>query len=360
MKVRAFMFATFLVRVFARFPALRQINCSRFTLSFAVVPTLLLLVAVLGWSLFWWAMAGQGMAAFDAWLERQARMGRLYSCADRAVGGFPFRLEIRCSALTATITDQRDTKIDLSLSSALFVMQIFDSRHVIMEAQGPLVRKGDTEHSQWEARWSKAQASFVWGTKEGYILDHRPERMAVVVHDLIVHRLEKAAPDIAATEAQLHIQPVVSDPNALVAALTFDQAFFGTSQTGINVVFGAEMRHFPGLYPRALSSWLRDFEGKAGEITITQARFSSALIDLHLRGTVGLDVEGRPKGTFSLNGRGIEQLPRLMPAGVLPDAEGQAIIGARLAVAANRLAIVVADGRLFVAGVPVLDISPLY
>jgi hypothetical protein len=355
------MFASVMSRLKPRLAALRGYRLPRLPLSFAIVPLALVLAAVFGWSIAWWAVAGKNMAALDAWLERQARMNRLYSCDDRDVGGFPFKLEVRCSGLTAAITDQRGTAIEFSLGQAVFTARIFRANHITMTAQGPFVRKGDTQHSQWEARWGRAQASFEWQPEQAsYMLDTRPEKMAVVVDGLVVHRLEKAGADIVADKAELHVRPLERDAQALVAALTLDRAFFGASQTGIDVVFGAHMRNLPGLHPRALSSWLRDFETKSGDITITQARFTNALIDLHLRGTGGLDSDGRPKGTFTFNGRGIAQLPRIMPADLLPDAEGQAVIGARLAVEANRLAIVVADGRLFVAGQPVLDVASLY
>src|SRR5712671_6781246 len=55
----------------------------------------LLLVAAVAWSAFWFFAASQVDVRADAWRAQEAKSGRVYDCAKRSVAGFPFRLEVR-------------------------------------------------------------------------------------------------------------------------------------------------------------------------------------------------------------------------------------------------------------------------
>src|SRR5207302_10464811 len=60
------------------------------------IAPVLLLIAAIAWSAFWFYAASQVDVQADAWREREAKSGRVYDCARRSVAGYPFRLEIRC------------------------------------------------------------------------------------------------------------------------------------------------------------------------------------------------------------------------------------------------------------------------
>ena len=69
---------------------------------------ILLVVAALGWSAFWFYSASQVDSASDAWRAREAKSGRVYDCAKRSVAGFPFRLEVRCDVPLPLQADGED------------------------------------------------------------------------------------------------------------------------------------------------------------------------------------------------------------------------------------------------------------
>ena len=56
-----------------------------------IVPVLLVIAAI-AWSVFWFFAASQVDASADAWRAQEAKSGRVYDCAKRSVAGFPFRL----------------------------------------------------------------------------------------------------------------------------------------------------------------------------------------------------------------------------------------------------------------------------
>ena len=59
---------------------------------------MLLLVAV-AWTVGWFLIRNRVGEALDSWLAAEARNGRQWTCRDRTIVGYPFRIEIVCSAL---------------------------------------------------------------------------------------------------------------------------------------------------------------------------------------------------------------------------------------------------------------------
>ena len=70
-----------------------------------IMPVLLLIAAV-AWSAFWFYAASQVDAKADAWRAQEAKSGRVYDCARRSVAGFPFRLEVRCDGASVSLVSQ--------------------------------------------------------------------------------------------------------------------------------------------------------------------------------------------------------------------------------------------------------------
>src|SRR5437879_10810527 len=66
----------------------------------------LLLVAAMAWSAFWFYAASQVDVRADAWRAQEVKSGRIYDCAKRSVAGFPFRLEIRCDGASVSLLSQ--------------------------------------------------------------------------------------------------------------------------------------------------------------------------------------------------------------------------------------------------------------
>src|SRR5947207_14523841 len=103
----------------------------------------LLLVAAMAWSAFWFFAASQVDVRSDAWRAREAKSGRVYDCAKRSVAGFPFRLEVRCDGVSVSLSSQTaeqtatQAPVTAKLGEILVVAQVCDPRLLIAEFTAP-------------------------------------------------------------------------------------------------------------------------------------------------------------------------------------------------------------------------------
>jgi len=63
-----------------------------------IVTTGIVLVVVLGWTVFWNIAAHEADSSLDAWIAREKVFQRNWTCPNRQVSGYPVSIEIACSA----------------------------------------------------------------------------------------------------------------------------------------------------------------------------------------------------------------------------------------------------------------------
>ena len=128
------------------------------------VPAAVLLLAA-GWSVFWFVAASRISTELDGWRDREARSGRVYDCAQRTVGGFPFRLEVHCNgagvSLVSQTAEQTATRIPVTarLADIHVVTQIYDPTLIIAEFTGPVTFTDIGQQPSAVANWTLGQAS---------------------------------------------------------------------------------------------------------------------------------------------------------------------------------------------------------
>src|SRR4030081_1786598 len=66
----------------------------------------LVLVAAIAWSGFWFYAASEVEVKADAWRAQEAKAGRVYDCGKRSVAGYPFRFEVRCEDASVALISQ--------------------------------------------------------------------------------------------------------------------------------------------------------------------------------------------------------------------------------------------------------------
>src|SRR6185437_2528114 len=87
--------------------------------------TLLILIAI-AWSAGWFVVRDRAVAAIDRFLAVEAAAGRQWTCADRSVSGYPFRIEVSCETVTV-----RRGPVTASAGRLLAVAQVYKPRHII-------------------------------------------------------------------------------------------------------------------------------------------------------------------------------------------------------------------------------------
>ena len=152
------------------------------------VAPVLLLIAAVAWSGFWLYSASKVDSTTDAWREREARSGRIYDCANRSVGGYPFRLEVRCDnpsvKLVLQTADQTAarTPITAKLGQILVVAQIYDPKLLIAEFTAPATISDRGGSPSMRVNWRTARSSVVG-------LPAIPQRASLVFDDPSVDRI---------------------------------------------------------------------------------------------------------------------------------------------------------------------------
>src|SRR5262245_32852947 len=161
-------------------------------LPFGVVVVLAVL-----WSGLWYYAAHVAERTLAGWREREAAVGRIHTCATQTIGGYPFRIELRCTEPTVEI---RNLQPAMTIKSAdiVVVAQVWDPTLLISEANGPLT-VSENGRATASGNWQLAQASL-----RG--LPSAPERVSIVFDKLDVGRANGAGSEsvMQADHAEIH------------------------------------------------------------------------------------------------------------------------------------------------------------
>src|SRR3978361_652746 len=126
-----------------------------------IMPVLVLIAAV-AWSAFWFYAASQVEVSADAWRAQEAKSGRVYDCAKRSVAGFPFRLEVRCEGATVSLVSQTagvQAPVTAKLGEILIVAQVYDPKLLIAEFAAPATLSERGGPAFLAVHWNRAPSS---------------------------------------------------------------------------------------------------------------------------------------------------------------------------------------------------------
>jgi hypothetical protein len=293
----------------------------------------LILVLVLGavWSGVWFFAASEAEKRMNAWREQQAGAGRKFDCATQSVGGYPFRIEVRCAGATVELQDTRPP-IAIKLKEILAVAQVWDPKLLIAEFTGPLTVAEPGQQPHVVASWSLAQAS-VRGTPA------TPERASIVVDGLKLEGATAGQVLFDSRRAEFHARmqygswphnPAIDLAVKLAAAAapTIHPMMAQPLDADIMAVLHG-MRDFVG---KPLPARLREWQQAGGKLEIQSARLAQAESLAHANGTVALTQGGRLDGALQLTVAGIE---RFLPA--IGGEQGSSLNLSRVAPALNAI-----------------------
>ncbi len=118
------------------------------------LPFVLLAILAAAWSGAWAYAAQRVEAEITRGIERESGRGRTWSCPERSVAGYPFRIEVSCRNPAFARSDGTNGTIGGFRS----VAQVYAPTHVITEFDGPL-RITTAAGASIELRWALARAS---------------------------------------------------------------------------------------------------------------------------------------------------------------------------------------------------------
>src|SRR3984893_15691571 len=178
------------------------------------IAPVLLLIAAIAWSIFWFYAASQVDVNADAWRAQEAKSGRVYDCARRSVGGYPFRLEVRCDGASVSLQSQTagqaatEAPIMAKLGEILVVAQVYDPKLLIAEFTAPATISDRGGPPSMMVNWSKARSSVVG-------LPAIPQRASIVFDDPSIDRINGSVqtPLARAKHVELHGRIAYGSPS---------------------------------------------------------------------------------------------------------------------------------------------------
>src|SRR6476660_120863 len=115
------------------------------------LPFLAFLLICGAWSVLWKITATTVGAGIDEWFQDERQAGRVWTCADRSLGGYPFRIELRCKDPSFT-AELNGVSAKGRMGDLLAVANVYQPSLIVAKAQAPLqIQAGEM---QIQLAWS--------------------------------------------------------------------------------------------------------------------------------------------------------------------------------------------------------------
>jgi hypothetical protein len=276
----------------------------------------LLVIAAVAWSVFWFYAASEVDVKADAWRAQEARSGRVYDCARRSVAGFPFRLEVRCDGASVSLQSQTagqaaaQAPVTASLGEILVVAQVYNPKLLIAEFTAPATISDRGGSPSMLVNWRTARSSVVG-------LPAIPQRASIVFDDPSVDRINGSiqTPLAQAKHIELHgrlADGAPLDRPVIETVLKIEGGSVQEIHPLLTQPFDADVRTMlSGLKDLAPKPWperFREIQAAGGHVEIVQSRIVQGDLVAVAAGTLGLTAEGRLDGELQMTVAGIEKV----------------------------------------------------
>ena len=294
---------------------------------------ILLLIAAAAWSAFWFYAVSQAEVKADAWRAQEAKSGRRYDCAKQSVGGYPFRLEMRCEGARVTLTSQTAgaaQPVTVNLGEIVAVAQVYDPKLLIAEFHAPATISESQNSPAMQVNWSSARSSVVG-------LPAVPQRGSIVFDNVAVDRINGSSvqvPVARAKHVELHGRlaegsapndPVIETVLEIEAGSVQDVHPLLARPFAADV--HAKLSGLKDLGPKPWPQRLRELQANGGHVEIVQSRVKQDDLIAVAAGTLELDAQGRIDGELQMTVAGIEKIiPALGIEKMLQDGVPQATL----------------------------------
>jgi hypothetical protein len=288
------------------------------------VPFGLVAILALLWTGAWFYIAARAPQEIADWRAREARQGRVFGCGTQSIGGFPFRIEVRCSDPSAELSDMAPP-VALKAADALLAWQVYQPALVIGEFAGPLALGEPGKPASLLARWRLAQAS-VRVSLAG------AERVSIVCEGPRVERTGGGnSAVLAADRVELHGRRVEGSPAdnpavdlvlRLVAASA--PALHPMLAEPLDADVTAVLSGAGDVAPKPWPVLFKQWQARGGSLQISKARVQQGDVIAIGEGTLTLTQRGGLNGQVQVT---IVELAKLLQALGINDIVSQGQIG---------------------------------
>jgi hypothetical protein len=278
-----------------------HVRRSRFWLY---TPFVLLLLLAIAWSIAWFVIRNRTAEALDGWIAAEARAGRQWTCADRTIAGYPFRIEVICNAL-----DLKRGAVTASFGRTEAVAQVYQPRRIITEVAGPLKVTDGTVTVQ--GSWDLLQASINTSARGLQRLSLAANAPKVAVTGL-------GGGEIAGSgkRLELHVRPNPSraaERAADVAASVTEaripllDAFIGGAEPA-NLNADVTVTQADGFKGGTIAEELELWRKAGGTLNVLMLSATKGSRQIETKGELRLDEQHRPAGQITVAAAGLDGL----------------------------------------------------
>jgi hypothetical protein len=272
-----------------------------------ILPFVLFVALAAGWTALWFHASSVAQASIAAWRAREAQSGRVYTCASENLGGYPFRIEVRCTEAGAQMRSS-DPPFVVKAKDLLVLAQVYRPNLLIAEVEGPLTFEAPMKGVSLVADWSLAQTS-VRG------LPPTPDRISLAVDQFRLDQKSSAGSQTLLTARHLELHARLdpdSTPGRPVLDLAARFAEAASPAAGsllpepVDFEATAVLRGLKDLTPRSIPALLAQLQAAGGRLEIEHARLRRGDMIAVGAGSLGLSAQGRLDGTLRMTVAGFD------------------------------------------------------
>ncbi len=276
------------------------------------LPFALFAIIVVAWSAFWFYARYRATEALDLWLGLEKTAGRLWTCDDRRIDGFPFRLQITCAKPTFTGPVRGESGQPIQVQGVLggFAAEalIYNPNHLLATLQSPLSVSASDGRSL-DLTWQSLRASVIG--RQGALGEFSLE-----AKDIAAKLMQANEPVATAKGFELHLrQEPGAEPGTVDlasyladASIPLVDGLAGSRDPfRLEVQIRADKLNDIGVaenVPALLDAW-RDAGGK---LQIGAVKLQKGPMALNATGQLGLDPAHYPTGQLDTTISGADNL----------------------------------------------------
>lgn len=359
-------------------------------------------VAVIGlaalailWSFLWFRAATVAQETLKGWFDREAKAGRIYECGSQSIGGFPFRIELRCNPAAMEWRSGQPT-VYLKATELLVAAQVYQPTLLTSEFTGPLTMGPPGAAAEFIADWKSLQTS----VRGGPVM---PQQASITIDRPSFDRVTPSGQETLFRATHAELQGRIAEGSAasnpvidLMLQLT------GATAPTLNPLtaqpFDADitfvLRGLKDFSPKPWPERFREIQAAGGRIDISRARAQQGESIALATGSLSLTPSGHLEGQLLVTVAGLERLLPVLglerlaaPGGsidklagkldkLIPGlgniarenagptiAAGAALLGEQTQLEGRRAVILPLrfdNGAMFLGAVPVGQVSPLF
>jgi hypothetical protein len=278
-----------------------------------VLPVGVVVVLAAGWCALWYYAAGVADRTMSGWIDREAASGRIYTCGNQTIGGFPFRIEADCAGAGATI-NSTTPPFAVTAKDAAFAANVYHPTLLVGDITSPLSVAAPGQPPSFVANWSRAELTVQGLPPEpdavSFTLD-KPhlEQMAGPNGTTVftADRAEFRGRIIAGSAANNPVIDALLQFTA-VTAPTLHPMLAEPGQGEVEAVFTG----FKDMAPKPWSARFREMAANNGKIEIKRLRIERADSVIVGTGTLTVNANGKLDGLLRVAIAGLEQVvPKL-------------------------------------------------